>query len=400
MRHHTQRLGRAIIMVLAAALVVGCEGQQEAGPGGGSNGAAGQSNTVPVEVVEVKAETFVETARAVGTLRARATVEIRPELTGILKDIHFEEGERVSEDGLLFSIDDRKLIRELRERQEALNAAQAQVENARKDFERTERLIETRAVSQAERDRAQAALKTAQAEVGQAEAGIELIEERLKDTKIRAPFSGVTTECMVDCGDYVTAGDHLVTLHTLSPIELSAKIPERYMGRARAGQQAEVLVDAYPDRRFSGPVSFISPEVDERTRNFLIKITLDNEEGLLKPGGFGTAVLTLRTLENRPAVPEEALVATTEGYIVYVVEDGVARKRRVQVGLRQAGWGEVREGLQVGETVVRTGHLRLSEGDSVSVANAKSAAARADRTGSEGVTSNGGAETGQEESGQ
>ncbi|MFO7907125.1 MAG: efflux RND transporter periplasmic adaptor subunit [Pirellulaceae bacterium] len=405
MRRDTKRVGRAMIMVLAAAflaaaLVVGCEGQQEGAPAGGSNSPAGQGNTVPVEVVEVKAETFTETARAVGTLRALATVEVRPEVTGILKEIHFEEGERVSEDSLLFSIDDRKLIRELRERQEALNAAKAQVENAHKEFERTERLIETRAVSQAEKDRTQAALKTAQAEVGQAEAAIELIEERLKDTKIRAPFSGVTTECMVDCGDYVTTGDRLVTLHTLSPIEMSAKIPERYMGRVRSGQHAAVLVDAYPDRRFSGPVSFISPEVDERTRNFLVKITLDNEEGLLKPGGFATAVLTLRTLENRPAVPEEALVATTEGYMVYVVEDGVARKRSVEVGLRDAGWAEAREGVQAGETVVRRGHLRLSDGDKVSMADAKSAASGPGETGSESLTSDGGSETGQEDSGQ
>lgn len=346
--------------------VFGCDSQKKDPANPTANNPGSQQTGVPVEVLEVQAETFTESARAVGTLRARAAVEIRPEMTGILKKIHFREGEEVAEGSLLFSIDDRKLTRELKERQEALKAAKARVEKARRDFDRTKRLIDTQAISQAEWDSAQTALMIAQAEEGQVEAAIELIEERLDDTNIKAPFGGITAECRVDPGDYLQAGDHLVTLYTLSPIEMSAKIPERYMGAVRPGQQAAVLVDAYPDRKFSGAVTFVSPDVDDRTRNFLIKITIDNEERLLKPGAFGTALLTLRTLEDRPAVPEESLVATTEGYIVYVVEDGIARKRGVQVGLRKTGLSEIREGLEVGEMVVRTGHIRLSEGDKVS----------------------------------
>lgn len=366
-RHHTQIIGRAVVVILTAAVMGGCETQEEAGPNPKDPDARGQKNATPVEVVEVEATTFTETARAVGTLRALATVEIRPEVTGILKKIHFQEGEEVSEDSLLFSIEDSKLVRELKKAKEALRAAKATLENARKEYERTKRLIETRAVSQAEKDRAETALETAKAQVGQKEAAIELIEEGLEDTKIRAPFDGVTTECTVDVGDYVTAGDHLVTLHTLSPIEMSAKIPERYMGRVQQGQEAVVLVEAYPERRFSGTVTFVSPEVDDRTRNFLVKITIDNKKRLLKPGAFGTAVLTLETLADRPTVPEEALVATTEGYLVYVVEDGVARRRKVQIGLREAGLAEIRTGIKTGETVVKAGHMRLSAGDKVRV---------------------------------
>ena len=397
MRYHTRFSGRAVTLIMTATLLVGCEGRQAGDANSGTNNPGSQQTAVPVEMVEVRAQTFTETVRAVGTLRARAAVEIRPELAGILKGIHFQEGEEVAQDSLLFSIDDSKLSRELKERREALKAATARVENARKDYERTERLIEARAVSQSEWDRVQTRLETAQAEVGQLDAAIELIQERLDDTKIRAPFSGVTTECTVDAGDYVKAGDHLVTLYTLSPIEMSAKIPERYMGSVRKGQQGAVLVDAYPDRRFSGTVTFISPEVDERTRDFLVKITIDNKEGLLKPGAFGTALLTLRTLEDRPAIPEEALVATTEGYTVYVVEEGVARKRKVQVGLREAGLAEISEGVQIGESVVEAGHMRLSEGDKVKLANQRPPAQQPGDTGPENLASEDPAATRQEE---
>ena len=95
----------------------------------------------------MRAETFTETARVVGTLRALATVEIRPEMNGILKEIHFQEGAEVADGSLLFSLDDSKLKRELKERQETLNAAEARVEQARKDYDRTKRLIDTQAIS-------------------------------------------------------------------------------------------------------------------------------------------------------------------------------------------------------------------------------------------------------------
>jgi membrane fusion protein (multidrug efflux system) len=396
MPYQRQFIERAALFVMAAILFLGCDDREANHPNPGAGATAAQQNAVPVQVVQVRAETFTETVRAVGTLRARAAVEIRPELTGILKEIHFQEGEKVDRGRLLFSIDDSKLTRELEERQEALKAVTAKLNRARKDFERAERLIDTRAVSESEWDRMQSALETAQAEVGQLNAAIELIRERLDDTKIRAPFSGVTAECSVDAGDYLRAGDHLITLYSLSPIEMSAQLPERYMGSVRKGQQAAVIVDAYPERRFSGTVTFVSPEVDERTRDFLVKITVQNEEGLLKPGAFGTILLTLRTLEDRPAVPEAALVATTEGYTVYVLEEGVARKRRVRVGLREAGLAELLEGAQIGETVVRAGHMRLSDGDTVKRVDRQSTGRQAASTGRGNVDAEGPAATRQE----
>lgn len=366
MRHSSAFCQRAIALAVAVSLLLGCVNCQrnEANPTGNDSG---RPDAIPVEVVEVPAASFSETVRAIGTLRAISSVEISPEIPAILTEIHFEEGEPVEEGSLLFSLDDRKLIRELNEREEALTAAQARLKNAERDFERTKQLVESRAVPESEWDTVQTNLETAQAEVRRIEASIALIEERLADTKIRAPFSGITTECLVDPGDYVRPGDHLVTVHTLTPIEMSAKIPERYMGHVRKGQQAELLVAAYPDRRFPGEVTFVSSVVDEQTRDYLIKITVDNPEGRLKPGAFATALLTLRTLENRPAVPEEALVATSQGYSVFVVENGVAKMREVRVGLRETGMAEITSGLQVGEVVVRAGHMRLSDGDAVEV---------------------------------
>ena len=148
-------------------------------------------------------------------------------------------------------------------------------------------------------------------------------------------------------------------------MEIAFTLPERFMGRVRSRQELAVRVSAYPDRRFEGEVYFVSPQVDESTRDFLVKATVKNAEGLLKPGAFGTAVVTLDVRERRLVIPEEALVATRTGYLVFVVEDQTARRRDVQIGLRQAGVVEIREGLEPGERVVRTGHMNLSDGTRV-----------------------------------
>jgi len=228
-------------------------------------------------------------------------------------------------------------------------------------------LRESRSVAQTRWDETWADLKTSRAEVRRLQAALALSRERLKDTLIHAPFDGVVSECRVDPGDFVVAGEILVTLFKLSEMEAVITVPDRHMGRIRKGQPAEVMVDAYPDHRISGRVTFVSPNVEELTRDFLVKAEVSNEENVLKPGAFAVASITVAVRENVPTVPERALVATREGYEVFVVQDGIARQRKVRIGQRQVGRAEVVEGLRTGEVVVTAGHLQLSDGNRVSV---------------------------------
>jgi membrane fusion protein (multidrug efflux system) len=107
--------------------------------------------------------------------------------------------------------------------------------------------------------------------------------------------------------------------------------------------------------------------VDELTRHFLVKVSLDNQERVLKPGAFATVKLTIAVRENRPSLPEEALIPARDGYMVFVVENQKARQRKVRIGKRQGQTVEILEGLAPGEIVVRTGHMRLSDGEEVSI---------------------------------
>ncbi len=347
-------------IVVAAALLGGC----------GDDKAKGVSpqgkRRVPVSVAQVQKETLEETVRGIGTLRAIEVVELRPEIAGTVVEILFEEGQEVKAEALLFTLDASKLQQEQAARRAELEAAQIRLSNAKRRFERFDSLS-AGAVSRDERDDVETFFQTAKADVDRLEAELARVAERLKDTRINAPFTGMISEHKVDVGDFVEVGDLMATLYRADELEVAFTVPERFMGRVKRGQPVEILVDAYPDHRFRADVTFVSPSVDERTRDFLVKAIVGNPERVLKPGAFATAVVTVATRENRPVIPESALVATRSGYIVFVVRDGTAYRRDVGIGLRKPGVAEIREGLAAGETVVTAGQMNLSDGVGVTV---------------------------------
>jgi membrane fusion protein, multidrug efflux system len=180
-------------------------------------------------------------------------------------------------------------------------------------------------------------------------------------------MTGVISHREVDRGAHVAVGRTLAWFYQIDPLEMSFWLPERHLGRIRQGQPVAVSVAAYPDRQFEGLVEFISPAVDPSTRQFLVKAVIPNSERDLKPGMFAVATVTVGERLDRPVLPEESLVATRRGYMVFVIEDDVAVSREVVTGLRDEGWVEIVEGLAVGELVVREGHMRLSGGETVRV---------------------------------
>lgn len=354
-------------MIVLCVLAAGCESGSDA---------ALEEPPVRVQAAEVVRQTLSETVRGIGTLRAINTVEIRPEISATVTRIPFEEGGRVAAGDLLFQLDTSKLDRELTSTQAALAAARARLENAERELARIDRLFRQQVATEDTRDRAATDLEASQAEVDRLESEVSLARERLEDASIRAPFDGRISEALVDAGDYVQAGERLATLYQTDILEIEFTLPERHAGRIRTGQNVTLMVSSHPDRTFTATTTFVSPSVSDRTRDFLVKARLDNPDALLKPGTFATALLTVSRRENALVVPEESLVATSEGYIVFVVgEDGRAERRRVEIGLRNPGRAEVVEGLEAGERVVRTGHLRVADGSPLEVVDDTTTAA-------------------------
>ena len=320
---------------------------------------------VPVTIAIVESMTLEEVVSGVGTLEASAEVEVSPEIAGRIRAIRFEEGAFVEEDDVLFELDDDRLRHQRAARQAALRAAEARAANAQRIFDRRQQLRDRAVFTEEAIEEAEADLEMAVAERERLEAELSLIERELEDMRILAPLSGVLSHREVDRGAHVTVGRMLAKLYQIDPLEMNFWLPERHLARVRPGQRVGVTVAAYPDRAFEGAVGFVSPAIDPSTRQFLVKALIPNEKHELKPGLFATASVTVGRREDRPVIPDVALVATRRGYMVFVVEDGVAASREVSTGLRHEGLVEILDGLTVGEQVVREGHLRLSPGHPV-----------------------------------
>lgn len=354
---------RHLLAVLATlALLTAC--------GGPAEEAAGKEAPVRVQVATATERPMVETVRGIGTLRALQTVELRPETAGRIIRIPVLEGGRVATGDLLFALDTRKMEQELRAREAALEAAEARLENAERELRRAERLFAQNVATEDDRDQAATEVRAVRAEVRRLESEVSLVRERLADMRIEAPFDGMISEALVDPGDFVGVGDRLATLYRTDALEIEFTLPERHSGRVTTGQEVELRVSAWPERSFSATTSFVSPGVSDDTRDFLVKARLANPDALLKPGTFATAVLTVDVREDAVTVPEEALIATREGYMVFVVDDeDRARRRSVEIGLRHPGRVQITEGLEPGERVVRTGHMRVADGSPLSIAS-------------------------------
>jgi membrane fusion protein (multidrug efflux system) len=348
-----------VAVVLAVLLVVWLRSPEQAPPV--------VRQAVPVEAAEVAAADLQETVRGIGTLRAPAEVVISPEAAGRVAQIHFREGNAVEQGELLVELEDEKLQRQLAAREAALKSAEARLANVQRTFERQQNLVEQGLVSEQEFEGVRTELQSAEADVERFRAELALIREQVQDTVIRAPFAGVISERLVDPGAYVAPGDALARLYQLDPLELSFSVPERYAGRIEPGQEVAVRPAAFPEQTFTGRVDYVSPAIEETTRTLDVKAVVPNSDNRLKPGGFATAVVTVGTRENRPVVPAEALVATRTGYMVFVIEDGVAEARKVATGLRREGMVEITDGLQPGEAIVHSGHMRLEHGREVEV---------------------------------
>jgi len=352
-----------VLVAAAAALYLRSAGDEQ------DMDASRERPPVAVQIAPVVGMTLAETVRGVGTLRPIQRVEIRPEAAGRIKAVHFQEGGFVSRNKLLFEIEEQRQVQRLASSRAVLDQAKTRLDNLRRNYERIKTLYEQNLVSRDEYDRVRTELDSASSEVTRLEAQVDLAREDLGDTLIRAPFSGFISGRLVDPGAFVSLGQVLAVVYQTDSLEISFMLPERYSAEVQLGQEVMVEVSAYPGKRFRGEVNFVSPSVDESTRNFEVKAFIDNPENRLRPGSFASAVLVLGYREAALVIPERSLVATRDGYLVFVAdsEKEQVESRRVSIGARRPGMVEIVEGLAPGENVVVTGHMNLSHGFRISV---------------------------------
>ena len=333
-----------------------------------------QARPVPVTVATVTQEDVPFEIAAFGTVEASSTVDVVPQATGLVTQVHFKEGDYVEKGALLFSIDTRPYSASLAAAQAELERNQALAEQAKVAASRAESLAREGLASTQELDRARADAESSAASVKVGRAAIASAGINVAFTRVTSPLSGRTGSLLVHAGNVVRAGDSqpLVVIRSLSPVQVRFAIPEEHLTKVRERMAAGALgVKVTPKGQtgpaIAGPVTFLENTVDTATGTLSLKATFANGDKSLWPGEAVDVLLVLDTDKQAVVAPEAAIAEGQDGKHAFVVEGGKAKLRRVELVRTTPKLALVRSGLRPGEVVVTDGQIRLRDGTQVSL---------------------------------
>lgn len=337
----------------------------------------------PVSVSRARTMTLTRRLELTGEVRPWQEVHVFAKVPGqIIRRLTVRKGERVKAGQVLARLDEQAIDARLQEARAALAAAEAGIARAEanralleKDRLRFEALLRENAVPRQQVDHlrsrqqeADAARNASRAQAEQARAVIRQLSLTREDHRVRAPLDGVVTARCCDPGNLSSTERPLVQLADDSRVKILAFVTEADLPSIRPGIPAEVRIDAYPERRFSGAVSLVNAALSPATRSADIEIHLDNPEGLLRPGMYARVTLVTGATEA-VAVDRDAVLRMpgTGSDYVFTVEDHRAVLVNVVTGLRQGRFVALRQGVAPGTAVVVEGQGALHHGDRVRI---------------------------------
>ncbi len=369
---------------------------------------------IPVQVIRLKKEPMRTEIETVGTIYPQKEIGIIPKVAGRIEKVYVKEGDRVKSGALLAKIDQTDFllavnqaeaalattqanlsnllagtrVEKIEQAKAAFQQAQANLTNAEKEYQRNKRLTEIGAVAQRQLDAASAQyesnlsmvkqaqeqlgmlqkgptreeIEIVQAQVRQAEAGVAIAKNSLKETLLKAPFSGIITARYTDEGGqvYPAPKADILKLSDLSRVKIETSISERDFSKLKIGTPAEIRVDALPGEIFQGQVTRVIPEINPQSRNFNVELEIPNLQLRLKGGMFASIRLFTGKKETLVISRETLITDEVSGiHYAFVVEGNQAVRRKLTLGERSGLFIEVLEGLQEGENLVIKGQTRL-----------------------------------------
>lgn len=327
---------------------------ESGGPGGFGDSASKRG--VPVEISQAERRPIALFFETQGTLEAENEVDLISRVAGPVLELRAEQGDRVRKGDLLARIDDREI------RAQA-SVAEVRLSEAQQSYERVRKLHEQNLISRDAYDQALAAFEAAKGE-------FERLTVQLEYTRIVAPFGGLVAERYVKLAETVQNGSQLFRLVDFDPLLVPIRVPERELPRLALGQKAQLRVEAFGDRRFDAEVLRMSPVVDPASGTVEVTLKIAGE-GLLRPGMFATVFLEMDRRSDALVVPKAALALDSLGNTIYVVSEGAAERRDLQIGFRNEDLLEVLAGVEVGEPIVVVGQDGLADGTPVEVVEAR-----------------------------
>jgi membrane fusion protein (multidrug efflux system) len=314
-----------------------------------------QPNATLVKVHRAAEEEFEVIVEALGTGRANESVLITTQTSDIVYKINFDDGDRVKAGQILLTLIDL-------EEKARLAALDVDLQEANRQLNRVTNLAKNNVASEQ-------LLDEQQAEVNALIAEMNVLKTQMRALEVRAPFDGLLGLRQVSVGALVRPGDAITTLDDLSIIKVDFNIAEVHLPSVAINQKIRASSIAYPDKIFEGKIVSIGSRVDPATRAIQIRANINNQDFKLRPGMLLQINLQKKLLTTL-VLPEASLVPVEDKHFVFVVNDGVATRKQVQIGLRKPGIVQIVSGLEKGEVVVIEGALKLRSGSKVNVLNA------------------------------
>jgi len=362
------RWSLAVLLISIAAFSAACNQRVE------GEGAAPAPLAVQIgaeNVVSVKSGKIVVGPIISGQLTPTREATVRAEIGGAVLEVLVEEAQAVTRGAVLARIETRTLEDARQSAASAVRSAENQLAVARRETERTERLVEAGALAARELDVSRNTITAAEAALADARARLASAERSLGDTTIRAPFTGIVASRAVHAGDIVMPGAEMFRIIDPSSMRLEASVPSEDLSVLRVGAAVDFTVRGY-DRPFSGRIERIAPQADAATRQVPIYVAIPNVGGRLVAGLFAEGRVVSESADGL-IVPLNA-VNTSEGDPWALrIRDGETERVTVTLGLRDPRREEVQvvAGLNAGDTLLRGAAQGISPGTPVKVAAAR-----------------------------
>ncbi len=351
---HIRPLYRRVLFLLPLIVLGACEMQAE--DDDEKNGAdEEEAAAIPVEVGRPTRGDIFAVYSATAALEADGEAEVVAKVGGEIVELLVEEGDIVKSGQILARLDGDRL--RLETQQAKANLSKLEQEHKRNTDLRERGLISADA------------FENIRYEMESLRAAYNMARLELSSTEIKAPIDGIVADRYVKLGNTIIADQPVFHVSDMDPLLGYLHVPEREFRKLSPGQPARISVDAMPHESFSGVVARISPTVSPETGTFKVTVEVADSKGQLKPGMFGRFNIVFDKREQAMLVPRSAIVIGDLDTVVYVIEDGVARRRPITTGYTSDENIEILEGLEGDEEIVVVGQSGLKDGTKISIVN-------------------------------
>lgn len=325
---------------------------------------------ISVKVKKAALEDYVDKYTVMGTIKGAIENDMRFEMDGQLASYNYKEGSKIKEGEVICSLDPKDALTKADYAKSKYKSELSAYNSAMQRYKVYEELFRMKALSESKLYEAKYEIESSQSKVKAALSELELSQSNLAKTNMLAPSDGILAEIVVKPGEYITQQDVIVKFISDKGTNFEVDIPEKDVHKLAVGQQVTINCDSYQGRTFMGTLKEIAPTVKERTRTSTIKVSVENEEGLLRSGMFGRGVILLKELKNVLLVPNDSIISLNDNaFLVPVVSpdyrtpgEGTILMRPCQLGEKLTEKTVILNGLQIGEMVVIETQGQLSDG--------------------------------------